>query len=328
MKKLIFFCSILLSSLLFSQAYSIKLKLKPGETYSFNSTTNMKMLQKMMGQEVPIDMDINFGLSMKVLSIENDVYKLETVYDAFRMNMNAMGQITQMSSNGDAKNPLNKMYKNIVNVPFFVYLKTNGEVVKVEGFEKLGKEMMKAFPKEQQGQMGDELTKAFSEKNIINNFSQIFFAIPRKPVNIGETWENSYLQTSNDIEFNYKTTSKLIAVNDDSYEIDFTGTIETLKDAVFKTRGMEMNTNLRGTSSGKVHLYKNTAWIKNSDNQSKITGDMLMTKPSEMKIDMDMDIKYQSKDGKINTSLFITPPKAQSTQPKVSNKKAVKKVKR
>ena len=314
MKRIIVFSTILLSGWIFSQTYSIQLNLKPQENYSFSTVMNMKMIQKITGQEVPIDMDINFGLSMKVLSIENEVYKMETVYDTFIMNINAMGQITRISSHSDANNPLNKMYKNIVNVPFYVYLKPNGEITKIEGFEKLGQKMIEAFPKEQQEIMDEELSKVFSEKNIINNFNQIFFAIPKKPVAIDESWENSYMQKSNEFDFKYNITSQLKAVHDDYYEIDFIGEINTLEGAVLKKLNMEMNIDMQGTSSGKIFLHKDSGWIKNSDNQSKITGKMLMVKPSKMNIDVDIDMKYQSKDGKIDFTQLPPPPKAPTSK--------------
>src|SRR5574343_580496 len=99
MKKFSIISLLLVVVASFAQTYTIKLNLKKGETYSSLIDVKMDMLQKVMGQEIPIKMNLSVAYSYKVLGIDKDLYILEGKYNYIGNNVEEMGRNMKMASN-------------------------------------------------------------------------------------------------------------------------------------------------------------------------------------------------------------------------------------
>lgn len=289
MKKLSTFAVLFLAIVTFAQTYNISLNLKKGETYYTLTDIKMDMLQKVMGQEMPMKMNMLLGLSFNVLEAQKDVFNLEAKYSYLGTNVSMMGQNFVMASDADISLPPNKLMASMVNVPFTMKVKPNGDVVEVIGYEKVIDAMKNAMP---DSPSTKEFEKSYSKEQISQNFKSTFFAIPPKPVKIGETWNAVFVSKNNDIDISNNMTCKLEAVEGDVYKISYTGDLLAKEGTTMEKEGMKMNVKkVDGKMSGTLLLDKKSSWVKSSDNlgnlNMEIEADMNGTKmPMESKIDM------------------------------------------
>ena len=289
MKKLSTFAVLFLAIVTFAQTYNISLHLKKGETYYTLTDIKMDMLQKVMGQEMPMKINMLLGLSFNVLEAQKDVFNLEAKYSYLGTNVSMMGQNFVMASDADISLPPNKLMASMVNVPFTMKVKPNGDVVEVIGYEKVIDAMKNAMP---DSPSTKEFEKSYSKEQISQNFKSTFFAIPPKPVKIGETWNAAFVSKNNDIDISNNMTCKLEAVEGDVYKISYTGDLLAKEGTTMEKEGMKMNVKkMDGKMSGTLLLDKKSSWVKSSDNlgnlNMEIEADMNGTKmPMESKIDM------------------------------------------
>lgn len=289
MKKLSTFAVLFLAIVTFAQTYNISLNLKKGETYHTLNDIKMSMLQKVMGQEIPMKMNMMLGLSFNVLDSQKDVYNLEAKYSYLGTNVSMMGQDYMMASDADLSIPPNKLMAAMVNVPFTMKVKSNGDVLEVVGYEKVLEAMKNALP---DSPSAKEFEKSYSKEQISQNFKSTFFAIPPKPVKIGETWNAVFVSKNNDIDISNNMTCKLEAVEGDVYKISYVGDLIAKEGTSMEREGMKMNVKkMDGKMSGTLQLDKKSSWVKNSDNSGslnmEIDADINGTKmPMESKIDM------------------------------------------
>lgn len=289
MKKLSTFAVLFLAIVTFAQTYNISLNLKKGETYHTLNDIKMNMLQKVMGQEIPMKMNMMLGLSFNVLDSQKDVYNLEAKYSYLGTNVSMMGQDYMMASDADLSIPPNKLMAAMVNVPFTMKVKSNGDVLEVVGYEKVLEAMKNALP---DSPSAKEFEKSYSKEQISQNFKSTFFAIPPKPVKIGETWNAVFVSKNNDIDISNNMTCKLEAVEGDVYKISYVGDLIAKEGTSMEREGMKMNVKkMDGKMSGTLQLDKKSSWVKNSDNSGslnmEIDADINGTKmPMESKIDM------------------------------------------
>lgn len=289
MKKLSTFAVLFLAIVTFAQTYNISLNLKKGETYHTLNDIKMNMLQKVMGQEIPMKMNMMLGLSFNVLDSQKEVYNLEAKYSYLGTNVSMMGQDYMMASDADLSIPPNKLMAAMVNVPFTMKVKSNGDVLEVVGYEKVLEAMKNALP---DSPSAKEFEKSYSKEQISQNFKSTFFAIPPKPVKIGETWNAVFVSKNNDIDISNNMTCKLEAVEGDVYKISYVGDLIAKEGTSMEREGMKMNVKkMDGKMSGTLQLDKKSSWVKNSDNSGslnmEIDADINGTKmPMESKIDM------------------------------------------
>lgn len=288
MKKLSIFALFFLSIITFAQTYNISLNLKKGDTYYTLTDMKMDMLQKVMGQEVPMKMNMLIGLSFSLLDSQKDVYNLQAKYSYIGTSVSMMGQNYMMASDADVSIPPNKLMAAMVNVPFTMKVKSNGDVLEVIGYEKVIEAMKNALPN---SPSTIEFEKSYTKETISQNFKATFFAIPQKPVKIGDTWNAVYVTKNNDIDISNNMICKLEAVDGDVYKISYTGDLIAKEGATMEKQGMKMNVKkMDGKMSGTLLLDKKSSWVKSSDN----VGDL------NMQIEADMNGNMMPMESKIN----------------------------
>ncbi len=292
MKKISIISLLLVVVASFAQTYTIKLNLKKGETYSSLIDVKMDMLQKVMGQEIPIKMNLSVAYSYKVLGIDKDLYTLEGKYNYIGNNVEAMGRNMKMASNTNDENPINKMFAGMINVPFTLKVKDNGDVAGVEGYEKVVEAMKNALPENMREMLSKEFGKSFSKDQVAQSLKSAFFAIPPKAVNVGDTWDAVYTAQNNGVEMLNKMSCKLESVDKKSYKISYTGNLAAKEGGSVEQNGMKMDVKkIDGKMDGSLVLDKDSAWVKNNDSKGKINMQMEMkmgdqTVPMESMVDM------------------------------------------
>jgi hypothetical protein len=177
----------------------LRLNLQKGQV--FKQEMNMKMNMKMETQGMKIDTDIPFFalISYNVVAEKDNNFTLETSYDVMRMKMNAMGvDMGFDSENPDKDSPMSPL-SGIIGKKFLLTLDELGNVVKVEGLEKLFDAMFedKKLSEEQRSQMQLLLKSIFSEEKIKENFSSSSIVFPKEPVKEGFEWASEIKQNFN-----------------------------------------------------------------------------------------------------------------------------------
>lgn len=277
MKKISILGLLLMAFAVYAQTYSIKLNLKKGETYSALTDMKMDMLQKVMGQEMPMKIKLTVAYSYQVINAEKGLFTLEGKYNYIGNDMEMMGQNMKMASNAKDENPVNKMFAGMVNIPFTLKVKDNGDVVSVEGYEKVIEGMKNALPENMREQISKEFGKSFSKDQVAQSFKSSFFAIPPKPVKLGDTWEAVYTTQNNGVEMVNKMNCKLEAADKQSYKISYTGNFSAKEGSSMEQNGMKLDVKkMDGAMDGSLLLDKNTAWIKNNDSKGKMNMQMEM----------------------------------------------------
>lgn len=287
MKKISILGLLLLSFTVFAQTFAIKLNLKKGETYSVLSNMKMDMVQKAMGQEMPIKMNIITGNSYKVLTSDKEGYTLEGKYNYIGNNVDVMGQSMKMASDIKDENPANKMFAAMVNIPYTMKVKNNGEVISVEGYEKIMEAMKNALPENIREQTASQFGKTFSKEQVSQGLKSTFFAVPPKAVKLGDTWEAVYVTQNNGVDLTNKMNCKLESVDGQAYKISYTGSFVAKEGSNIEQNGMKLEVKkMDGTMTGVLLLDKNTSWVKNNDNTTKMNMQMDM-KMGEQSIPME-----------------------------------------
>lgn len=292
MKKISILGLLLLAFTVFAQTYTIKLNLKKGETYSVLSDMKMDMVQKAMGQEMPIKMNIITGNSYKVLTADKDGFTLEGKYNYIGNNVDVMGQSMKMASDVKDENPANKMFAAMVNIPYTMKVKNNGEVISVEGYEKIVEAMKNALPENIREQTASQFGKTFSKEQVAQGLKSTFFAVPPKPVKLGDTWDAVYVTQNNGVDLTNKMSCTLEAADKQSYKISYTGSFVAKEGSSIEQNGMKLDVKkMDGTMTGVLLLDKNTSWVKNNENKTKMKMEMEMkmgeqSMPMESAVDM------------------------------------------
>ncbi|MDR0829427.1 MAG: DUF6263 family protein [Prevotellaceae bacterium] len=192
MKKLnlILIAAVLTMNCFAQKTVELRYNLQKGQTYT--QEMDMKMNVKMEVQGMKIDTDVPFfaKISYKVLAAENKNFTLETAYDVMRMKMNVMGQDIGFDSENPNDNSPLAMLAGMVGKKFTMTLDELGNVVNIEGLDKLFESMFegKNFTEEQLNQMKATVSSIFSEEKIKENFSSGSIIFPKEAVKKGFEW--------------------------------------------------------------------------------------------------------------------------------------------
>lgn len=288
MKKTSTFVLVFFALIAFAQTYNISLNLKKGETYHMLTDIKMDMLQKLMGQELPMKMNMMLGLSYQVVDAQKDVYNLEAKYSYMGTNVSMMGQDYVVASDGDVNMAPNKLMAAMINVPFTMKVKSNGEVLEIKDYDKVIDAMKNAAP---ESPSSKEFEKSYSKEQLTQNFKSIFFAIPPKPVKIGDTWNAVFVSKNNNMDISNEMICKLETVEADGYKISYTGNLVSKTGTTMEKEGMKMNVKkMDGKMSGILFLDKKSSWVKSGDNVGNLN----------MEIDADINGSQMPMESNIN----------------------------
>ncbi len=286
-----------------SQAAPVELKLKFPTGQVDKLSMNMDLDQTISADVLPAPQQqkIKMGMDMtlKVLKSDSDGADVEMTFDRMSMGLNAAGRDMKFDSATDkqsADNPLSGMGA-VVGAKLTVHFGPDGKVDKVSGVDEMTKKLSAAAGGGPAAQM---VQQAMGEDQIKQQFNSAFAeALPKKPVDKGDTWESTITQNTAGMAMKMKTENKLVDFEEKNghkiAKIEYSGTGKIEGNAANgpKLKADEL------TQKGTKTFDLERGFFSNSDMEQKMKGTMSITGPMG-----DISLKM---DQTVNAKITVTP---------------------
>jgi hypothetical protein len=267
----------------FSQI-TLKYNLKKGETYRQNTVNDIKLTQKIMDQEIQLNVSTSMKTVFDVKDVQEDSYTLEMRYKEIKIDVAApggMGNITFDSNTPEdiaTMQDAGPMLKAIVDKPVEVVMAGTGKVESVKGFDKfieaMNSVMDENIPEHIKQQIMAQVGGQFSEEAFKAMFSQNSDFFPDKPVNTGDNWNVKMSATVSNFTIDLDVKITLKGIEGDVALIDMDGTVSTPEGFEQTVNGMTAKVMLNGTYNGHAKLNRNTGWVISSKISQNLAGEI------------------------------------------------------
>lgn len=170
--------------------------LQKGKTYDYRMVMDMERNTAERSTSTGVD----WIYKMKVTGDDGKIKTITASYKRIAMNMKMGGQKMEFSSDnstGEAISPmgmLSNMFSAMKGKEFFVKVNRKGEVVAVEGFEKIGEaiaDQMK-LDEAKRKQILQQFNSQFNEETIKESFAQSFNIFPSKKLRSAIVGKNNH----------------------------------------------------------------------------------------------------------------------------------------
>lgn len=288
MKKLILstFFALAVISLMAQSPVSLKLNLEKGKVYKAKSTSVQKMQMTYGGQPMNMDITSNRVVSFTVLKQEGNVMDIEFGFDTIASKTVSPMMNKEMNSTKPAGNdPLDKLMNKISANKIVAKISTDGKFVEFVTYPKFKDNVMMvldsipAGKRDQAKKIADMLLKESAVKSMIEPF---FAYLPEAAVKAGDTWETSYISSSNGLSMIILNTYNLKGIENGVATFSGKSDIEALPNTdpnaqmsqelkgtlTFDgTIDVVTGLNLRNTAKGRM---EGTTTVKNNGQEMKI----------------------------------------------------------
>ncbi len=286
MKKIFSFLPLLALAILFAYscntggsgaAYTIKMRLNKGDT--FNQDIQMNMLMNTSGMEM--NMKMNTGSSFEVTNSDPVAKNLKMTYTKMDMSMD-MGKLSKMKNMSDSIMKKNSNY--VVGKSIILTMSKDNEITNVSGFD----ELMDNQPRDSAGRQ--MMKKMFSKDQFNSMFGMMFSMYPKKPVQVGESWNSDTKMTMSNMDMKVSNKYTLLSVKNGLAEIGIDGTIGSNGEMLKQPSGMKMD--MSGTQKGTVTIRMDNGYLHAGSYKMEMKAEMQMM---GQKIPMTMKTDYTLK---------------------------------
>jgi hypothetical protein len=204
-----------------------------------------------------MDMAMGFGMSFDVLDVDDDgVHTIKATYGRVRMNVSGGGQSMSYDSDNPsaASNPGLKMLGAMVGSSLVMKVTPQGKTLEVTGVDEMVEKMSEDAPPGAQAQLEQQA------ESITQSFDQMMAALPKEPIDIGDTWSGS-MEMASDPNMPMK--------------VDATYTLYDRKDgkAIIKIDGkMSSSKGVSGTMEGTTRINEETGWTEGGEMNMDMEG--------------------------------------------------------
>ena len=297
MKSLGFVLALLLA-FGFTTPPDVKLEyqFKTGDVYSWVQTTKQTIKQSVMGMDQNMDNSYEGEMQLKIAELTSTGAKIETQFKKLKNSVKSPMGETVMDSEGTAETTENKIFKAMINKPFFLFMNKRGEIEKLEGVDNLWSGLKDVgLDENAQKAMKQTLEQFLGESALRATFEQVLVAYPDKKVKQGDKWT-----VKNNVAMNFPMT------------LENTWNIENLSpsdarlfaDGLFATTDKEQQISLPGgfkakaDLAGKQALKSNvnvkTGWPTKLEILSELKGKMILLAGGMIPQDMDVPMEVLS----------------------------------
>jgi hypothetical protein len=292
------FLYLLFSTSLFAQPMNYTFT--TGEKINVDQIANVQVNQDVMGMKMAMRTIISNSLIMEVASVEGDVAKLKSWYSNVAMDFTVdMGagepRVLHVNSTEAPEEPelleTHKLVKSMIDSPFFIYLNSNGTILKIEGMDVIEANMRAAVTDES---VLNNLGKDFSQEKLRADFARFFVPYPSKELAQGDGWTSTI--SIPDLQLIDGDQSwKVDRINPENNTVDL---IALVKDITLDTTENEVHMKLVGDMTTAYTVNATTGWSELISINSDMTGTAAMSQdgeeykwPVEMKINSTISMK-------------------------------------
>ena len=297
MKRIVFACLFLAAGFAVSSA-QVKLSFNPekGTKYEYLQTTLSNVKQNVMGQDIPVEMEISTMYLMEI----KDKTPLEIQVQFTFQDIAYIISSPMMKMGYDSKNPIEnptdmdkifgKMLNGMLGSSFTMVYAPDGSVLSVSGIEAIAENVTGAVANDGQiaAQMAIQVKQQFSETVMKNSFEQSFKIYPDQPVRAGNKWNKESEMSVNNMNTAFKTNYTLKNVNRNMATVAIEGNVEMISGA-----GMEGK--LAGTQTGTLIVDTKTGLPVTGDMSQNIKG-VISTQGMEVQMEIANKVKTSIKE--------------------------------
>lgn len=278
-----------------AQEIDLAYNFKKDQQFRLNVRTQQMIEQDLGGFIQTIQNLIESEVQFKVIEVQSDSARLEVAYKHLYFSLDGpMGEGIVMSSEGDVKDPINKIMRSMVNNPFYVNLSKSGRILSVEGMEEvIGKinESLNLLDDNIKESIHSSIDNQFGKESFKSSFITGLIIYPEKSLQVGDTW-SSQLTDYSIIPLEMITTWELKNIRKQTAHIEGNSTLQSMvkpKKNQSDTDKIEMS----GTNNIRAIINVATGWLQESIQTSDISGTMVLP-PNEYfdeTVDIPMKIK-------------------------------------
>jgi hypothetical protein len=266
---------------------------KTGDTFEWTQKTSQKVSQNIMGMAQDIETDLGGSLKLVVKQATATGAVVEMEYlKLFSKTSSPMGNVT-MDSESTTDDVYSKVFKSMMGKKFLVTMSMNGNIEKVEGYEKIYSDF---------GSLGlDERTLATLKQSIEQSFGSTsmqrslesaLISYPDAKVKPGSTWTKT-MGVAMNFPLQLETTFKFNGLVGDAANITAEGTITTTDKEKETTLpgGFKAKFNMSGVQLTTATANIKSGWANETKVSSKITGNMVLLAGGQIPQDMDVPME-------------------------------------
>ena len=290
MKKALFTAICLFIGLSMATA-QITLSFNPekGATYQFSMEILQKIKQNVMGQELPMNMNLSTTYTMSIVEKNNDGVKASFLYKDLYYEMSS----AMMNMKYDSKNPtananamdaiMAKIFGAMIDKKFEAVIALDGTVKSVTGMDAILEDMSKAVGSDMQAaQIAESLKQQYSNDAMKASLEQSFKIYPTGKIKPGDSWTVNQKNDAAGMAMNTTSTYTLKSTDKKSALVDVTSVIDG------------MDGKLTGTQSGTLKYDVKTGLVDESNIKQNISG-TVTTQGMDIGMELDSDMKVSVK---------------------------------
>ncbi|MGB6150648.1 MAG: DUF6263 family protein [Pricia sp.] len=270
--------------------------LQKDDVFTIQQNAEQIITQELDGASHVITNNIDGILEFKVLAERDSAYDIALTFKDLNLKMTSsiQGELMNVSAKTvDEDNMQSKVFGSLLNRPVQVRLAKNGDILEVTGGDSLVSKMAAASGLEDEfslNMMKKSLKKEFGSEALSNSYEQMTFIYPKKPVDVGDSWENAYK-------------GKLSATNNWTLEAlsDEEGSISGTANITMDVTEMATTMKLSGTQQTKITTEPSSGFMKKMTVEGESKGVSTMTQMGDQEIPTTIKstITYELMDGVI-----------------------------
>ena len=297
-KNLVFAGLFLISGTTIVSA-QINLSFNPekGKKYEYRQELNQNIKQNMMGQEIPMETEMNVTYLMEIMDVKAEEIQTQFTYKEFAYIISS----PMMKMGYDSKNPVEdptfldqlfgSMFGTLIDKPFTVIIAPDGSIKSVTGMKEIVDSMVGETGNDQMAsQIGGQMKMQFNDDAMKNMLEQSFKIYPNRAVKKGDSWNLQSTTEINNINVLSKTKYILKDVSKNT-------AIVLVESEIAMKPGESMEGNLSGTQTGTISIDPKTGMSLSGETTQIIKG-VMQIQGFEVQLDINSKTKIATKEVK------------------------------
>lgn len=262
----------------------LRLNLEKGDHYQMTMTSDNKVDQEMMGQQMKVVQKMVMSMSYKVLDVLPDkVYVIEYSYDKMKMDMDVNGQKMNIDSEDTTGNVASKSINDMTSMKLKFTMNSQGKILSIEGIDNYMNTISN------NPQLAQTLSMFANEENFKASFGQYLGYFPDQEVEVGSKWDTSFIMPAL-MNMNLMMHFTVADIKDDQIDLDVNSDINL--DNSIDNNGVNIQMKVTGTQTGSMKVDLKSGFTGTTDFIQKFDMKMKMKNPQsgeDMEIPMIMN---------------------------------------
>src|SRR5690606_24443671 len=217
-----------------SNKVDLRLNISPGEMYAYSTSTKQQLTQEIMGRSLEMNHEFSADYKYTVESHDDESIKIKTTYERIQLAVDfPEEQIVYDSQLEDSDARLTAL-NELIDKPFYIFMDSNGKVVKVLGYEQLTKNL----------KVSKLISQFLTDSTLMNSLNMDIY--PGKPVSMGESWDKATEINVSNMKLQNNLIYTLEGTSEDLVWLNVTGTVSGDND------NGNLEIELQGTQAGTI----------------------------------------------------------------------------